>query len=69
MPEVSQKRTSGIWRITPSGKLFVNGASTAPEKVYLYNNKVKGWSSTRTTVMQALDEHFDYEQLMLEVTS
>ena len=59
-----RKRSSGLWRATVSGRRFALGQTTAPGSVYLYDSEPIGFSRTRTDIVQALGERFDYEELM-----
>lgn len=61
-----EKRKSGIWMITKLGKEFVEGAKKVPSHVHIYNNKVKGFSITYTTIIEALGKKFNYQELMNE---
>lgn len=58
------KRTSGVWRITPAGKVFASGAGMTPARVRLYAGRVLGFSSEQTTIREALGKRFNYDELM-----
>ncbi|MDO8451954.1 MAG: hypothetical protein Q7S76_03735 [bacterium] len=58
------KRTSGIWRITEKGILFVNNEISVPSFHRSYNNTVLEWSNNQVSIVGALGEKFDYRQLM-----
>jgi hypothetical protein len=64
--EDTQKRTSGMWTITDSGRQFVVGLTDIPERAYLFNSKSYGMSRKRVNVRQALGNKFNYEELMAE---
>jgi len=59
-----EKRTSGLWRPTKEGGLFVRGTLEVPSHVYLYDNKVLGFSRDRVGIVDALKNKFDYKELM-----
>ena len=62
--EDTHKRTSGYWRLTREGEMFILGKITKPDKVHIYNGQVMGFSETQTTIKQALGKSFNYEKLM-----
>lgn len=58
-------RTSGFWRLTDSGVLFVNNELTVPKYVYTYNGIVSSFSEGITvTIEQTLGKKFSYSELM-----
>jgi hypothetical protein len=58
------KKDSGFWKITHEGILFVKHGRDKPKNVFLYNNKIQGFSEETTTIKQALGDKFDFEELM-----
>ncbi len=59
------KRTSGLWRITEQGELFVAGHTTLPKYVFLYNADKRGQSVDEfIDIRDALGTRFDYNDLM-----
>jgi hypothetical protein len=60
----STKKHSGIWRPTPVGIQFVHGQRAVPEYVLHYNNTIVGWSDTQTDIREALQNKFDYQEMM-----
>lgn len=64
--EDETKRTSGMWRLTPKGRMFVRGAITVPSHAFIYNGKTQGFSETRTGIRQALHSRFNYAELMAD---
>lgn len=61
---VDGKRRSGYWHITDRGKRFVDGLTSVPSHVNLFDNKLVGFSDNQITIRDALGEKFDYEELM-----
>lgn len=59
-----QKRTSGMWRITNKGMMYVEGNLNIPKYVKLYNQTFFGYEGERTSIHQALKEKFNYQELM-----
>jgi hypothetical protein len=66
--EDSKKRESGLWAPTQQGADFVDGKMTVFEKAQMYNmRKMKealGFEGKQITIVQALGDDFDYEELM-----
>jgi len=65
--EDSTKRDSGIWRITAHGRAFVLGTHEVPSHAYVATpgDRLLGMESTTVDIVEALGEHFDYQELML----
>jgi len=59
----SAKRSSGIWRITPDGMMFVRGHGRVKEAALIYNNACIGFSVEEVTIRGALGTKFNYESL------
>jgi hypothetical protein len=57
-------RTSGLWRVTDPGALFIKSIVTVNAYVHVYDGKVVSRSSKFVNVQQALGEKFDYSKLM-----
>lgn len=57
------KRTSGLWRPTELGIDFAQGRARMPSHVYIYNNKVDGFTDSTITIREALGDAFDYAEL------
>lgn len=57
-------RTSGHWRITEQGKLFVENSLTVTKYVLLYNDTFYGLMGGRISIRDALGRNFDYDKLM-----
>ena len=56
----------GLWRITDTGKQFVEGKIRVSRRVRIYNKKMLGFEPNEmTTIQDALGDHFSYEQLMM----
>lgn len=64
--EDTKKKTSGMWRITDKGKLFLKGKITIPLSCDIYNAKVRSFSTERIDIIGALGKNFDYAELMAE---
>lgn len=58
------KRTSGLWRPTSDGILFVRGQLLVPSHVLLFDNEVRGRSKDLVSIRDVLGEKFDYHELM-----
>lgn len=58
------KRCSGYWRPTELAINFVQRRCAVPSHVFLFNNTVEGWSDKQIDVDEALNNVFDYQELM-----
>lgn len=58
------KKTSGYWRLTSTGIDFLENKIDVPTHVFIYNNKVQGFSKEKTFIQEALGNHFNYKELM-----
>ncbi len=64
--EGDQTPSSGWWRITPLGEMFVTNQTRVPKYVYLYNAEVEGFSLEEISVVEAVGDKFDFWELMRE---
>jgi hypothetical protein len=55
---------NGFYRMTGRGMSFARGKLFAPESVFIYNNKVEGYSDKQISIHYALGNKFDYDELM-----
>lgn len=62
--ETSKTRTSGYWKITEKGYLFMENKIRVPERIILLNNDFLGYSENTTDIKEALGNYFNYEELM-----
>ena len=62
----TRKRRSGMWRLTPKGYAFVRRKLRVPSHAFVCapGDRLLGWEITTTGVVEALGNHFDYEELM-----
>lgn len=61
---VTEKRTSGFWKITEKGRQFVDGEITVPSHVRLYDGKSLGLVGGQVGIKEVLGNKFDYAELM-----
>lgn len=67
MPNTDKsKRASGYWKITPYGTSFVLGQVKISKYRYMYNSRVFGFSEETIDIFEALNDKFDYSELMKE---
>ncbi len=59
-----KKRSSGYWKPTEKGVLFVNNQLEIPSIAQTYNNKLVTLSGNKMNIIQALKKQFDYQKLM-----
>ena len=57
------EQDKGQWRITNTGLSFLKGFP-APRKVFVYDDKVLGFSKDTMTASEARGRTFDYQKLM-----
>jgi len=62
--EDSSKRTSGYWRITQRGIDFVNKKILLPRHALIYNGKCRGFTKEGVSIIMALGDKFNYDELM-----
>lgn len=55
---------NGFWEITEKGMEFVYDCISVPEKAFVFNGEVVGFSDDTVTVKSCLRQKFDYEELM-----
>lgn len=58
------KRTSGLWRITSNGVLFTENKLSTSSHITFYNGKIHKKSLEHITIIDALNIHFNYQELM-----
>ena len=54
----------GLWKITHTGRLFVQNAIKVPKYVYLYDGQISGTEGPQIGIKDALKTKFNYDQLM-----
>lgn len=54
----------GYWRLTKLGRAFVRGRVRVRRFAVLYNNGFMGTEGHRVSIVDALGDHFDYNDLM-----
>jgi len=59
-----EKRTSGYWKITEKGKLFVKNELAILSHVMLFDGKCYGFTGKEVTAKEVLGSKFNYEELM-----
>lgn len=62
----NEKKTSGLWRLTPKGVDFIRGRVAIPRRVAIYNDEVLGYSDKTMMFHEALGEPFNYKAMMEE---
>ena len=58
------KKNSGYWKLTNKGIDYVLNRIKVPKHVFIYNNKVKGFSNNSTGITESLGDKFNYHELM-----
>lgn len=66
-PNTSEKqKTSGYWRLTAKGKLFIQGHIRIPRRAAVYNGDVLFFTPETVSFKDCYGEGFDYQKLMSE---
>lgn len=58
------QRTSGMWRITPSGKLFVENQMKVHKYAVIRMKEFRGLTGDMISIEDALGKSFSYKELM-----
>lgn len=58
------KKASGEWRLTEKGTDFVQMGVLLPKYVYIFNDKIDGFSEEQTNIKGCLGKKFNYEELI-----
>ena len=61
--EDTQKRMSGLWTPTAMGIDFAHDRLRMARYAFIFNNKVSRFSSEMTGVVEALSDHFNFQEL------
>jgi len=64
MPNRTNLKSSGFWRITEKGKLFVKSEIMVEKEVFLYDGIEVGYSDEVIRIQDALKNKFNYKELM-----
>lgn len=59
-----EKRTSGIWTLTPYGQAFVRRETQIPKYALVYDSKCQGFEGPSVDIVECLGAKFNYEELM-----
>jgi hypothetical protein len=57
-------KSSGHWKLTENGKLFVQHRIGVQQFALVFDDKVIGFEGNKFTIKDALKSQFDYETLM-----
>lgn len=63
----TKTRTSGFWKITDKGRLFVEMKSSAKSHIYLCDAELLGFSDKTVDIQETLGVKFNYHELMNEI--
>lgn len=67
-PDQTSTRTSGFWRITQKGIDFVWCRIKVPRYMYVYNQKIEGFSDDDfVDIRHCLGKKFNYQELMMDM--
>ena len=57
-------RNNGFWRITETGRLFVEARISVQQKCVVFNGECVGFDGDEITITEALGDKFSYDELM-----
>lgn len=57
-------RTSGMWKLTPTGYDFIFNGAAVPKHVFVYNDTRIGVSDDMVTARECAHEKFNYDAMM-----
>lgn len=60
----TKTRTSGFWKITEKGRLYVENKISVESHIYLCNASLLGFSTTQTNIIESIGKKFNYQELM-----
>lgn len=58
------KRSSGFWRLTQTGRNYLRCHITLPKYAFVFDNTLVKFSKEHVDVIQSLGKKFSYEELM-----
>jgi hypothetical protein len=56
--------SSGLWKPTPLGVAFAENRARVQRYVYVYNNEVRGFDGDEISIIDALGEKYNYQNIM-----
>lgn len=62
--EDEDKNSSGYWRLTPMGQLFVQNDILIQKHAFVFDNRVLNFSGETTSIIESLGNKFSYQELM-----
>jgi len=60
----SKARSAGLWKPTELGLKFAYNQLSVPKYKYIYNDTVFDTEGSDVSIVDCLDDHFDYSELM-----
>jgi len=57
-------KTSGMWKVTSKGTDFAENRITVPKYYYIYNREVVETEGPEISIVEALQDRFDYDDMM-----
>jgi hypothetical protein len=62
--DTGDQKSSGYWKLTEKGRDFVRGDIEVSKHAYIFNDKVFALDPETEDIWEALDNKFDYKELM-----
>ena len=67
--KTKESNASGFWAITEKGKNFVEGRISVPERIMMFNNKWQGFAGEAIMIEDAMENSFEYQEMMGDILS
>jgi hypothetical protein len=58
----SKARYSGLWQLTTQGEAFRDGVLALPDRAFVYNDIVQGYSHKMVKIHECFETYFDYQE-------
>ena len=62
--EGDEKRTNGLWQLTPKGVEFIKGNLSIPRYALIFDDEVLRFEGEQVDIEACLGKRFDYHELM-----
>jgi hypothetical protein len=56
--------SSGLWKPTPLGLAFASNNARVQRYVFVYNNEVRGYEGDEISIIDALGEKYNYQNIL-----
>jgi hypothetical protein len=60
----SERHRSGVWRVNSRGRQFIKGNLLVPSGVFVFDNRVMGYTDAEISFRGCFGVHFDFDEFM-----